>query len=238
MSTQRATIVLVHGAWHGSWCWEELLPLLEERALTVRTVDLPSVGADPESGADLSGDAAAVRALLDQIDGPILLLGHSYGGMVITQAAAGHAGVQRLVYLCAFMPDEGESLLELTGGEPAPWIRLLDDGLTLPDLEQAPAVFYGDCDPATASRATAAIRPMSAAPFVEPVSEPAWRSIPATYVVCAQDGALPPELQRDVFAPRAAEVVELDRSHSPFLSAPEELAELLEERAGAPTATS
>jgi pimeloyl-ACP methyl ester carboxylesterase len=226
-------VVLVHGAWHGSWCWERVTPLLEEQGLVVRTLDLPSVGAEPGDAADLSGDAAAVRALLDEIEGPILLVGHSYGGMVVTQAAAGHTAVRRLVYLCAFMPDEGESLFQLTGGEPAPWIRLLDDGRALPDLEQAPAVFYGDCDEETAARATAAIRPMAAAPFVEPVAAAAWREIDATYVVCAQDGALPPELQREVFAPRAAEVVELDRSHSPFLSDPRTLADLLAERARA-----
>jgi pimeloyl-ACP methyl ester carboxylesterase len=231
MSRSSSTIVLVHGAWHGSWCWDDLVPLLEERGFTVRTIDLPSVGADPASGADLTGDAAAVRSLLDEIEGRVLLLGHSYGGMVITQAAAGHQGVQRLVYLCAFMPDEGESLVALTGGEPAPWIRFLDDGRTLPDLEQASDLFYGDCDNETARRAVDSIRPMSAAPFVEPVGRAAWHEIDATYVVCAQDGALPPELQRDVFAPRAAEALELERSHSPFLSDPAGLAELIAERA-------
>jgi pimeloyl-ACP methyl ester carboxylesterase len=228
MSEGRGTVVLVHGAWHGGWCWDRVVPLLEERGLEVRTVDLPSVGA--EGGANLSGDAAAVRAVLDEAGGPVLLCGHSYGGMVVTQAAAGHPNVGRLVYLCAFMPDEGESLVRLTGGEPAPWIQIREDGTTLPDLEQAPEVFYGDCDRETQEQVTLRLRPMSAAAFLEPVRSAAWREVPATYVVCMRDAALPVELQREVFAPRAHEAVELDASHSPFLSNPQAVADLLASR--------
>lgn len=196
----------------------------------MRTLDLPSVGADATAGCDLSGDAAAVRAVLDAADAPVLLCGHSYAGMVVTQAATGHPSVERLVYLCAFMPDEGESLVHLTGGQPAPWIRVSEDGTTLPDLEQAPLLFYGDCEPGLQAEATSRIRPMAAAPFVEPVRSPAWKHVPATYVVCAQDAALPVELQREVFAPRAHEVVELEASHSPFFSQPEAVAGLLASR--------
>jgi len=123
------------------------VPLLEARGLTVRTVDLPSVGVAPGVVADLSGDADAVAQVLDTVDGPSLVCAHSYGGMVITVAAAGRTDVSRLVYLCAFMPDAGESLVQLTGGVPAPWIQLLDGGLTLPDPAQSADVFYADCDP-------------------------------------------------------------------------------------------
>jgi pimeloyl-ACP methyl ester carboxylesterase len=231
MSKQPSTVVLVHGAWHGSWCWDRVVPLLEARGLTVRTVDLPSVGVAPGVAADLSGDAAAVAAVLDQVDGPALLCGHSYGGMVISVAAAGRSDVSRLVYLCAFMPDAGESLVQLTGGKPAPWIQLLDGGLTLPDPAQAVDVFYADCDGETAREAAARIRSMSGAAFGEPVAAPAWHGIPSTYVVCTLDRAIPPELQRDVFAPRADEVVELEASHSPFSSQPAAVAALLAERA-------
>ncbi len=231
MSTVSSTVVLVHGAWRGSWVWDRVMPLLQARGLAVRTVDLPSVGAAPGVAADLAGDAAAVAAVLDQIDGPVLLCGQSYGGMVISVAAAGRTDVSRLVYLCAFMPEAGESLVELTGGKPATWIRFLDGGLTLPDPAQAAAVFYADCDEETARAGTAKTRPMSGAAFGEPVASPAWHGIPSTYVVCKQDRALPPELQRDVFAPRADEVIELEAGHSPFFSQPGAVADLLAERA-------
>lgn len=150
--------------------------------------------------------------------------------MVISLAASGRGDVSRLVYLCAFMPDAGESLVQLTGGEPARWIQLLDGGLTLPDPAQSADVFYAGCDEETAREAVARIKPMAGAPFGQPVAEPAWHGIPSTYIVCTQDRAIPPELQRNVFAPRADEVVELEASHSPFSSQPGAVAALLAER--------
>lgn len=226
-----ATVVLVHGAWGGSWVWERVVPLLEERGVHALTVDLPSVDCDPAHPAGLAADAAEVGRVLDGADGPFVLCGHSYGGMVITRAAAGRSDVVRLVYVCAFMPDEGESLFMLTGG-PAPWITLLEDGRTLPDPEHAARTSCADCDPETRAAAIARRRPQVTAPFGEPVPVAAWRGIPSTYVVCTEDESLPVEVQRDVFAPRAQEVVELVSSHAPFFSRPEELAGVLAERAG------
>ncbi len=223
------TIVLVHGAWHGSWCWQRVTPLLERRGIAVRTVDLPSVGAEPGTTTDLSADAAAVRAVVDDIGGPVVLCGHSYGGMVISHVAAER--VVRLVYLCAFMPAEGESLVSIGGGKNAPWIQALDGGLMLPDPAQADEVFYADCDAATRQWAKSRLRPQSGATVIEPVPRPAWRKIPSTYVVCANDMAMPADLQRNVFAPRASEMLELQASHSPFLSQPAAVADLLAERA-------
>jgi pimeloyl-ACP methyl ester carboxylesterase len=231
MGEQRSTVVLVHGAWHGCWCWDSVVPRLEERGLDVRTVALPSIDADPASGADLSGDAATVAAVLDGVDTPALLCGHSYGGVVVTRAAAGRTDIARLVYLAAFMPDAGESLFSITGG-PAPWIVQQIDGRVLPDPGLACDTFYGDCSPAVQQLSLERLRPMPTAPFSEPVPEAAWRTIPSTYVVCTQDEAIPVEWQRD-FAARADEVIELEASHSPFLSQPEALTDLLAERAGA-----
>jgi len=224
-----STIVLVHGAWHGSWCWQRVTPLLENRGLAVRTVDLPSVGALPGAGTNLSADAAAVEAVIASVAGPVVLCGHSYGGMVISHAA--FERVTRLVYLCAFMPLESESVVSIGGGRHAPWIQLLEGGLTLPDPAQTDTVFYGDCDAQTVLWAKGQIRPQSGAPFDEPVPRPAWRNIPSTYVVCANDMALPADVQRNVFAPRATESIELQTSHSPFLSQPDAVADLLAARA-------
>ncbi len=229
MSAQRSTVVLVHGAWGGSWCWERVVPLLDELGVRAVTVDLPSVGAVPEHDCSLAADAAVVARVLAGGAGPFLVCGHSYGGMVVTHATAGRSDVARLVYLCAFMPDAGDSLFTITGG-PAPWIDVLPDGRTLPDLERAAAVAYADCDAATRASAIARLRPQVPAPFLDPVAVAAWREIPTTYVVCTEDQSLPVELQRDVFAPRAGEVVELESGHSPFFSHPDRVAELLAER--------
>src|ERR1700722_7646850 len=115
-----ATIVLVHGAWHGSWCWQRVTPLLEKQGFAVRTVDLPSVGARPGAGTGLSAGAAAFEAVVEHVSGPVILCGHAYGGMVISLTAAGN--VSRLIYLCAFMPMAGEWLLSIGGGRPGPWL--------------------------------------------------------------------------------------------------------------------
>jgi pimeloyl-ACP methyl ester carboxylesterase len=206
------------------------VPLLEKRGLTVRTVDLPSVGAAPGADTNLSSDAAAVEAVLQRLSGPVVLCGHSYGGMVISRVAP--KGVTRLIYLCAFMPQEGESLGTTGGrdGRPASWVQMLDGGLMLPDMARAGEVFYDDCAPEVREWAKSKIRPQTAAIMMEPVAHPAWRSVPSTYIVCATDKAMPPDMQRNIFAPRASEVVELHASHSPFLSQPDALADLLVSR--------
>ena len=226
-----ATVVLVHGAWGGSWVWERIVPLLEERGVRAVVVDLPSVGAEPDADGSLTADAAAVTRVLDESAGPFVVCGHSYGGMVITRACAGRSDVSRLVYLCAFMPDAGDSLFAITGGA-SPWIRVLDDGRTLPDLERAARVGYLDCDDETRDRAIARLRPQVPAPFHETVPTAAWREIPATYVVCTEDQSLSVELQREVFAPRADDVVELVSGHAVCFSQPQRVAELLAARAG------
>ena len=219
------TVVLVHGAWGGSWVWERVVPLLEERGVRALTVDLPSVDCDPAHPVGLAADAAAVERVLDGAAGPFVVCGHSYGGMVVTQATAGRSDVVHLVYVCAFMPEEGESLFMLTGG-PAPWITVLEDGRTLPDPEHAARMSYADCDPETRAAAIRRRRAQVRDPFADPVSAAAWREIPSTYVVCTEDESMPVDVQRDVFAPRAQHVVELVSSHAPFFSQPEKLADL------------
>jgi pimeloyl-ACP methyl ester carboxylesterase len=227
----QATLVLVHGAWHGSWCWQRVVPELAQLGVPVRTVDLPSVapGAEVRAAGStaLSADAAAVRAVIDELATPVVLCGHSYGGMVISLAGAGCARVTGLVYLCAFMPDAGQSLVTSGGGKPASWVRSLEDGTTLPEIERAAELFYADCDRATQDWAVGLLRPHHAGAFAEPVPEPAWRNVPATYIVCAQDRAIPPEVQREQFAPKARQTFQLQASHSPFLSQPAALAALL-----------
>jgi pimeloyl-ACP methyl ester carboxylesterase len=225
------TIVLVHGAWHGSWCWQRVVPLIERKGFAAMAVQLPSIGADPASGANLSGDASAVKAAIARAEGPIVLCGHSYGGMVISLAAADEPRVAHLVYLCAFVPDSGQSLIDAGGGKPSPWIQSDEQGNTWPDPAQTENLFFNDCDPATRQWARQQIARQPLGPYVEPVPNPAWRKIPSTYVVCTLDQALPAQLQRDVMAKRTTHVVELNAGHSPFLSQPGAVADVLTARA-------
>ena len=220
----------MHGAWHGPWCWERVTPLLDARGTSWSAVDLPSMDVHAGYVTDVHADAAALRTALDRLDGQAIVLGHSYGGMVITEGAARHPNVRGLVYLAAFMPDTGESLNHLMAQAPNPALaaalRTSDDGrMTLAEDIVGPG-FYNDCDDATVRWAAERLRPMLSS-AIEPVRAAAWHDVPSTYVVCAQDRAIFPELQRSM-SRRASSVVEWDTSHSPFASRPELVADLLE----------
>lgn len=220
------TVVLVHGAWHGSWCWASTLAGLDDRGVPAVAVDLP--------GPDLHTDADHVRSVLDGVgpDGAVLA-GHSYGGAVITDAGA-HSAVRHLVYLCAFVLDEGETTADRATAWPeepalAGAMRIADDGTCTVDPAMAAEVFYADCDPLDAQRSTSLLRPQSLATFAGAPRSIGWRTVPSTYLVCGEDRAVPPGLQRDMAArlPGAAVVEWPGASHSPFLSRPGDVADLL-----------
>jgi len=196
-----------------------------KRGFVCRTVDLPSVGARPGEAIGLSEDAAAVRAAVAEVSGPVILCAHSYGGMVISMAAAGARQVEHLVYVCAYVPESGQSVQDIRGGKRLPWVQKLDGGLTMADAERAAPLLYGGCDAVTQQWAMRQLRPQCNAAFEEAIGTPGWKEVPSTYVICADDKVIAPELQRDVLAPRTTQVIELDSGHSPFLSIPAELAE-------------
>ncbi len=229
-----ATVVLVHGAWHGAWCWEPLVHELARHGVASTAVDLPGHGASARSLGDLSGDAAEVAATLDRVGGPAVLVGHSYGGAVITVAAAGRDDLARLVYVTAFQLDAGEAVMDLALRRPEQGevsllgaaVRPRPDGTAVLDPDGCVPALYQDCDPATQAWAVARLGPQPLATFTEPIEVAAWQSIPSTYVVCTADRAVLPSHQR-FMAGRADEVIELDAGHSPFLSRPAQLAALL-----------
>ena len=214
------TIVLTHGAFHGSWCFEPLVAELEARGVTTALVDLPLT--------DLTEDAAAVTAVLDSIDGPVILLGHSYGGAVVT-VAGNHPSVERLVYLAALGPDAGElgSGGPMTIGEQfLTTMRVDDNGLPFIDPEFAAQVFYPDINPADAARWAKKLRSGNTGGNVI-VEKAAWRSTPSTYVVCTDDPILLVDGQRAVAERMGADVVEMPGDHSPMVARPAELADIL-----------
>jgi pimeloyl-ACP methyl ester carboxylesterase len=226
MGTQTSTVVLVHGAWHGAWCWDMVARRLDAAGVPGVAVDNPSVARPP---ATMHDDADNVRRVLDEIDGPVVLLGHSYGGSVITDAGT-HDAVRQLVYLTAFALDKGESPAEneLTGGEGSALDGALqfDDDMVTVDPDLVVGAFYHDCPHDVAREAVERLRPQSTASLFAAPRAVAWRERPSTFVVCTEDRALPPALQRSCAA-RVGNIVEMPTSHSPFLSRPELVADLL-----------
>jgi pimeloyl-ACP methyl ester carboxylesterase len=232
MGNRPRTVLLVHGAWHGAWCWEQVIPRLDAASVPVVAVELPSVS---HANATLHNDADYVRGALDAISDDTVLVGHSYGGAVITEAGV-HPSVAHLVYLSAFALEAGESTQEntLTGGEGASElgaaIRVEESEAGEKVLTIAPEVaaraFFHDCAREIARGATDRLRPQSLTALGGKVNAAAWREKPATYVVCTDDRALPVPLQRSIAA-RIGGSIDWPTSHSPFLSRPDLVADLL-----------
>ena len=231
-----ATVVLVHGAWHGAWCWDRVVDGLAARGVDVVAIDLPGHGASTERLGDLHGDAAALSRALDALRGPVVLCGHSYGGAVISEGAVGHTNVRHLVFLAALMLDEGESCSRSVmpaGGTPGSESELgaamqfSDDGTTVTvEPVAGRRIFYADCADVDIDWAVARLGPQPAITLQQPVPAAAWRDLPSTYVLCADDQAIPLWMQH-AFAERATNSVVWPTSHSPFLSRPDLVVELL-----------
>jgi len=241
--SEPATVVLVHGAWHGAWCFERVADPLRDGGIKVVTVDLPGHGADPGPLGDLHGDAARVRDVLDSLDPPVVLLGHSYGGAVITEAGD-HPAVAHLVYLCALAIDGDETCASAGSGDPAS-ARISHEGRTelastfVPNAdgtaitvtpEGARALLYNDCDAESTEWALARLGPQPVVTFQQTPDALAWRSKPSIYIVCADDQTIHPDLQR-ILARRCTTSVEWPTGHSPFLCRPELVVDLLSDLA-------
>ena len=243
-----ARFVFVHGAFGGAWSWEPIVGPLEAAGHSVETLDLPGGGEDrtPVAGVTLESCAERVgRQLLERPE-PALLVGHSMGGVVITQAASNcPERVAELIYVAAFMPANGQSLLDLAGlpegQDDQIQANIVIEGdppvATLPDDAAIEAV-YNCCTPEQARAAVARHRPQPVAPFATPVSidEGVLAAIPRSYVLTARDQSIPPALQRRMIAEHPCrKVIELDTDHEPQLSATNELVEALVGLAAAAT---
>jgi pimeloyl-ACP methyl ester carboxylesterase len=222
METAIPTVVLVHGAWNGTWAWDEVRRYLDLAQIPSATVALPSVGEDTGKPAGLADDVAAVSAVLDELSGPVVLVGHSYSGLPVTEAAAVREDVSHVVYVSAFAIPVGASLLDAVGGQPPEWWIFTEDRESImPD--NPGAVLYTECAPAVANGAIARLRPHSALSVREPLRAAAYGEQPATYVICERDAALPPDVQREIAGLAQAATVSLDTGHSPMASRPAEL---------------
>ena len=223
-------VLFVHGLWHGAGCWDAVRELLDQAGVPSAAVQLPM--------STFEDDVAVTRAALDGAHGPVLLVGHSYGGAVITAAGA-HPAVRRLVYLAAFQLADGESVNSAVPERDIPATRLgealrwsADRAWCELDPELGAQVLYNGVAADVAAAAVAQLRPASRLVFGGVPDAFAWRTRPSTYVVCAEDLTVAPDLQR-AMAERATEVVEWPTGHSPMLSRPDLVADLLIARAAA-----
>lgn len=212
-----AEVVLVHGAWHGAWCWDGVVAELKDRGVASTAVELPLTGLAP--------DVEAARIAIEAAGPGSVVVGHSYGGTVISLAAAGVPGIARLIYLAAFLTEADADTLSMVTPQLGQAVRANETGAITIDPAVAVEVFYGDADPATAAAMASRLRPLTLDLTAPPDVEVAWKSVPATYVVCANDQAIQPDRQREM-ATRAETVLEWPTDHSPFLTRPAAVAEL------------
>lgn len=227
------TFVLVHGAWHGAWCWERLVPELETLGHDVIAMDLPSD--DPAATFETYADVV-VEAMRDSDASDTVLVGHSLAGFTVPLVAA-RRPVRRLVYLCALPAIPGLSFIDQLGSE-----KMLNMGYVAgmsdaddqgrrawADAELAREFMYADCDDTAADGAIARLRPQAQSPYSVPCPLENYPDVTTTYIVCSDDQLVNPDWSRE-FAPSrlGAELIELPGSHSPFMSRPAVLAEVLD----------
>jgi pimeloyl-ACP methyl ester carboxylesterase len=225
MTTAR-NVVLVHGGFVDGSGWQRVYQLLRQDGYNVSIVQNPTLS--------LEGDATVTRRVLEQQDGPTVLVGHSYGGAVISEAGT-HLTVSALVYVAAFAPDKGESVNTLIAdpppGAPVPPILPPRDGFL--DREKFPASFAGDLPLDEASFMADSQVPWGVDALAGAVSEPAWRSKPSWYLVATDDRMIPPPAQRAMAERTGASVTEAPGSHSIYLSQPQVVANLIKHAAAA-----
>ena len=224
----RPNIVLVHGAWADGSCWSGVIERLQADGFHVRAPQFPL--------SSLADDVARLRQVLEFQDGPTLVVGHSYGGQVIT-AGADAPNVVGLVYIAAFALDEGESLGALLSQGPATpaLAHLFTDARGFNWISEDDFVnhFAADVDPAQAKVLYAVQQPLTGSALGEVMGFPAWKSLPSWYLVAQNDEALPPDVERQFAARMGATTVEIPSSHVPMVSHPNEVADLIEKAANA-----
>lgn len=229
---QKPTVVLVHGAFADGSGWNGTIERLRKDHYPVIAFANPLQGP--------TYDVATLKSFLKTIDGPVILVGHSYGGAVISGAGAGNSHVKGLVYVTAYAPDKGESVGEVNlhpVAHPLPELPLVevpvknsagqDDALTYIKPAKFPAFFAADVRPTLAKDMAASQRPVAGSGFSQRLQAAAWRSIPSWYLVAKQDKALNPELQRYMAKRAHAHTVESNGSHAIMVSHPGTVAKLI-----------
>jgi pimeloyl-ACP methyl ester carboxylesterase len=225
-------VVLVHGGFVDGSGWEGVYQILKRDGYNVSAVQNPTIS--------LTGDVAATRAVLDAQDGPAVLVGHSYGGVVISEAG-NHPNVDTLVYITAFAPDAGESVGTLIAnpapGAPVPPILPPVDGFLMLDKEKFAESFAGDVPREKAEFMANSQVPWGLDALNGPVSTPAWKTKPSWYLVVTEDKMIPPPAQQFMSRRAGATVKEVGGSHAIYVSNPEAVADIIKEAASGSTKT-
>jgi pimeloyl-ACP methyl ester carboxylesterase len=227
------TFILVHGASHGAWCWYKIIPLLEEAGHTVIALDLPALGLDqtPLAAATLDKCVDKVSEVLERQPGQSTLIAHSMGGLTISQVAERHPEkVAALVYVCAFLLRDGETLFAVSAQDPGRMPGLASvsaDKLSMSvDTRGVREVLYNECASEDVALASLLLRPQPLAPMNtrQRVSASRFGRVPRVYIECLRDRVVPPALQRAMYtAAPGTRVITMDTDHSPFFSRPREL---------------
>ncbi|TMQ60721.1 MAG: alpha/beta hydrolase [Candidatus Eisenbacteria bacterium] len=219
-------VVLVHGGFVDGSGWEGVYRILRKDGFTVTIVQNPTLS--------LAGDVAVTKCALAALDGPAILVGHSYGGVVITEAG-NDPNVAGLVYVAAFAPDKGESVSSLIknppAGAPVPPILPPQDGFLFLDRGKFAASFAADVNEDAAAFMADAQVPWGVEALDGAVTEPAWKSKPNWYLVATSDKMIPPDAQRAMSKRAGSTVVEVKGSHAVYVSQPREVAHLIEQAA-------
>jgi pimeloyl-ACP methyl ester carboxylesterase len=221
MTTNATNIVLVHGAWADGSSWGKVIPILEKAGHRVIAVQMPL-----HSAAD---DIATVKRAIDHIGGPVTLVGHSYGGFVITNAAYNNPNVTGLVYIAAFAPDEGQSLSNFVDVTkfPKDFLILDSGGFAYINPDMFHGAFAQDVDATEAHIMAVVQKPFTQSIFTEKSGPPAWKQHPTWYQVSDSDHMIPPDAQRLFAKQMNATTVSINASHASYVSHPNEIAQLI-----------
>ena len=227
MHNTKPTILLVHGAFADASGWGSVIELLQKDGYPVAAVQNPLSG--------LPEDVATTKRALESISGPVVMVGQSYGGAVISNAATGEPNVKSLVFIAAFAPDRDEKLGELQGkfGAPALATALVPDkgGYLSVDHAKFHSVFCADVPEHQAAIMAVTQKPINATAFGDSAGEPAWKTLPSWYMVASNDQAITPDLERFMAKRMNAHTTEIASSHVAFLSHPAAVVKMIEEAA-------
>lgn len=206
-----ATFVFVHGSLQGSYSWKRVTRLLAKHNRNFVCVDLPSCGYDVDKLGDVQDDIDCIKNALDSTHGQKILVAHSYGGFPVTQCSAGRKDIDKLIYICAFMPSEGQSIHDLSDGLPV-LFKIVHDGRAIQHIDEST---HGE-----------QIKYQSTQSFQMPIEKCGWRHIPSLYILCSEDEDLPPANQQKM-AQHATKIMPIQSGHYPFFTNTQELVDML-----------
>ncbi len=230
-----STFLLVHGAWHGAWCWHKVMSRLEKMGHTVIAPDLSALGRDrtPVNRVSLAMWREQICRIVDSVPEQVVLVGHSRGGIVISEVAEHRPRrIRTLVYLSAFLARDGECLFDLAGSDetslvPPNMVMSEDKSFSTMRDEALRDAFYGECSDDDFALARLSVQAEPTLPLATPlqITDANYGSVPRVYIECLRDKAIPIALQRRMQAALPCrQVLALDSDHSPFFSRPDELA--------------